>query len=91
MATSPISITTGDNFPLEPGDWQFNNVLAAAGPTTFQISTDDGLTFRDMTDGVFTASSDGTINIGRGSIFRATIQTGDTLTMALVRGWGKGA
>lgn len=89
MATSPISITTATPVPLEPGDWQFNNVLAAAGPTTFQISTDGGSTFRDMTDGVFTASSDGIITIGRGTQFRATIQAGDTLTMSLVRGWGK--
>ena len=89
MATSPILINTTQEYPLEPGEWKFNTVLAAAGPTVIEISTDGGASFQTETDGSLVASSTGILTIGRGDIFRATIQGGDTLTMSLVRGWGK--
>jgi hypothetical protein len=89
MATSPIPVTTAKAIPLEPGTWKIHNVLAAAGPTTVEISTDAGASFEPETDGVFTSSGTALIEIGRGDLFRATIQSGDTMTVSLVRGWGK--
>ena len=90
MPVSPIAITSAQEYKLEPGTWKYKNVLAAAGPTTILLSTDDGATFDAESDGVFTASGSGLLDIGRGDLFKATIQGGDTLTMSLVRGWGKG-
>lgn len=68
--------------PLAPGLYQYNTVIAT-GPVLLQISTDDGATFRTMTDGSIAATGDGTFQWGKGYIFKATVPSGDTLDISL--------
>lgn len=65
-------IIPGIATPLQAGTWQFNAVLTT-GTILMQMSSDDGATFRTMTDGTIAATEDGIMMWGQNNLFKAVI------------------
>ena len=75
-----LSMVSGDAYPLSPGRYQYVIDLAS-GTVTFAISQDNGVTFIDMVDGVFSADGDGTLWAGNGVQIRATISASAVVSL----------
>ncbi len=70
-----------------PGVYKFVNTMVAAGPTVINIADADPTSsaLQASTDGTFTASGDGLIELGSG-IISADVTAGDFITLEFVRG-----
>jgi hypothetical protein len=68
------------------GVYKFVNTMVAAGPTVLNTLGADpsSSTLQPMTDGTFTTSGDGLVELGAGPI-SADIQAGDFMTLEFIR------
>ena len=82
-----MALTTmldGVEHPLGQGKYAYV-VDVTGGAVTINVSADNGVSYQAMTDGVLSATGDGTIEIGGDFIYKATVPAGSSLTLSLAQ------
>ena len=76
------NMLTGVEYKLGQGTYSYAADIAT-GPIVIQRSRDNGASYENMTDGSFAATVDGTISISEDFMYKATVPSGDYLSLSL--------